>query len=794
MLSCAKFWRLGTVAFLGFALSNPASAEIDKLATYAQMKAIAQQIQAIRGQANEQATLEQLQAQYDALMASMGGDDPTKMHESAAPANGGQIVPQISPLAIVPPPPAGFVVTTTSFTNSTPTAIPTGPAVVTSTILVSGAGPYLWDVDLTTFLQHTFAADLDITIQSPSGTVVTLTTDNGAGNDNVFNGTVWDDQAGDPVSDHVYTNLTTATHLSPEEALGAFRGENPNGTWTITISDDLAGDGGSLDSWSLDVHTLPSTPIETTSPFSNNTATPILDVATVTSDIVVSGMGTTLTSVDLTTFITHTFSADLDITLKSPAGTVIKLTTDNGAGNDDVFNGTNWNDKANPAGQVPYTTNSGLVTDNPYVNLVTAASLVPEQPLSAFLGENPNGTWTLSIADDLAGDTGTLNNWTLNITTGIGLAAPVFAYSPAPSGTVPFTGGTVIGSTGNASITVSVATPGGGTGASATTTTTCSAPSAPFNGFAQVVSAEGATAIGGGPLAGSCVLGAAVATQTLTCSENQGGTPVVRTFNLSCPAGTVAPPVFAYSPAPSGTVPFAGGTAVGSTGNASITVSVATPGVGTGAGATTTTTCSAPSAPFSGFAQVVSAVGAASTSGGPLAGSCVLGAAVATQTLTCSENQGGTPVIRTFNLSCPAGTVVPLTSTPTSGNSITLPSKFLDAAPTTAAITFSNPGLVGATVTCVAPTATQFTVSPLIIPIPAGGTAGTTISFNSTTSGPFHGVLNCSAGSQNFSFNLDGTAGEPFAVPLFGDTLLQWLVLASLLIGMVAFGQHTRRS
>jgi subtilisin-like proprotein convertase family protein len=158
---------------------------------------------------------------------------------------------------------------TATFTQSTPTAIPTGPAVVTSTVVVSGAGPYLFDLDLTTNLTHTFAADLDITLTSPAGTVVTLTTDNGAGNDNVFNGTLWDDDANPAgqvpyttnngmVTDHAYVNLTTATPEVPEEAMGAFIGENPNGTWTITISDDLAGDGGSLDSWSLAVTTFPS--------------------------------------------------------------------------------------------------------------------------------------------------------------------------------------------------------------------------------------------------------------------------------------------------------------------------------------------------------------------------------------------------------------------------------------------------------------------------------------------------------------------------------------------------------
>ncbi len=93
------------------------------------------------------------------------------------------------------------------------------------------------------------------------------------------------------------------------------------------------------------------------------------------------------------------------------------LTTDNGAGNDNVFNGTLWDDSANPAGQVPYTTNNGLVTDNAYVNLTTATPLVPEEAMAAFIGEDPNGTWTLTISDDLAGDGGSLDSWSLDIDT-----------------------------------------------------------------------------------------------------------------------------------------------------------------------------------------------------------------------------------------------------------------------------------------------------------------------------------------------------------------------------------------
>jgi uncharacterized repeat protein (TIGR01451 family) len=137
----------------------------------------------------------------------------------------------------------------------------------------------------------------------------------------------------------------------------------------------------------------------------------------VSSTLEVTGAGISILDVDLTTVLTHTFAADLDITLASPAGTVVTLTTDNGAGNDNVFNGTLWDDDANPGGQLPYVTNNGLASDHAYVNLTLASPLVPEEALAAFIGEDPNGTWTITISDDLAGDGGSLESWSLDIDT-----------------------------------------------------------------------------------------------------------------------------------------------------------------------------------------------------------------------------------------------------------------------------------------------------------------------------------------------------------------------------------------
>lgn len=256
------------------------------------------------------------------------------------------------------------------------------------------------------------------------------------------------------------------------------------------------------------------------------------------------------------------------------------------------------------------------------------------------------------------------------------------------------------------------------------------------------------------------------------------------TFTVS---GGATPPQFAYTPAPGGTVTATGGTTIGSTGTLTITPSIGTPGSGTGAPATTTTTCTAPTAPFAGFGQTVTATGSGPISGGPLSGTCTLGVAAATQTLTCSENRGGTPIARTWTLSCPAGTLLPLTSTPVSGSTITLPTHNFGAPPTTATVQFQNPNPVAVTVTCTAPTPTQFSASPLTINVPANGNASTTISYSATLTGQFNGTMTCTSGSQTFTFALIGRTFVALSAIDTLSTLGKWLMLLGVLgIGLLA--------
>lgn len=138
---------------------------------------------------------------------------------------------------------------------------------------------------------------------------------------------------------------------------------------------------------------------------------------------------------------------------------------------------------------------------------------------------------------------------------------------------------------------------------------------------------------------------------------------------------------------------------------------------------------------------------------------------------------------------------LPITSAPVSGTTLTLPQFAVGGAATTATVTFTNPEASIGTVTCVAPAAPEFTVAPLVINVPATGSAATTISFSSAVVGAFNSTLNCTGpNGEVFSFPLVGNAVAGAApsqpVPAFGDTG-RWLLLFGVL-GLGAFAARRR--
>jgi subtilisin family serine protease/subtilisin-like proprotein convertase family protein len=123
---------------------------------------------------------------------------------------------------------------------------------INSYITIPAQTSRLTDVNVTLNLKHTWLADLDIYLISPSGTRVELVTDLNS-NEPFMTNTTFDDQA--PQS--ILNGASPFTgKFRPEGKLLDLNGENPSGVWTLEITDDNQQDFGTLFSWSLDIETL----------------------------------------------------------------------------------------------------------------------------------------------------------------------------------------------------------------------------------------------------------------------------------------------------------------------------------------------------------------------------------------------------------------------------------------------------------------------------------------------------------------------------------------------------------
>lgn len=286
-----------------------------------------------------------------------------------------------------------------------------------ATFFINNATGLVWDVNLTTFLHHDQPSDLELYLTSPQGTRITLTSGNGSTNQSeIFNPLTWDDQALIPITDYVIANYTNQNVLAPEDALDKFYGENPQGTWQLSMIDNQPGQSGTLSNAVLTITTMAGQ-TSTKKSFASTadlTNATLVDLEQRLFTLTVTNIGHYLAQIKVQTWFKHDSCSDLDVYLISPAGTFVALTTDNGENNRDVFYGTLWDDHA-----------EALVTEAQYTNSVSSDHLVPEGKLAAFKGENPNGIWTVQIVDDAESDEGSLEKWSLTFETSPGLITDV---------------------------------------------------------------------------------------------------------------------------------------------------------------------------------------------------------------------------------------------------------------------------------------------------------------------------------------------------------------------------------
>ncbi len=107
----------------------------------------------------------------------------------------------------------------------------------------------------------------------------------------------------------------------------------------------------------------------------------------------------TISDLNLHVDISHTYIQDLRIKLTSPQGTEVYVWDRNCGGQDNI--NITFDDEA-----------SNTIDCN---NADAGNAYQPTNPLSAFDGENAQGTWTLTVSDHYNQDTGILNSWTLRL-------------------------------------------------------------------------------------------------------------------------------------------------------------------------------------------------------------------------------------------------------------------------------------------------------------------------------------------------------------------------------------------
>ncbi|HVX84024.1 MAG TPA: proprotein convertase P-domain-containing protein [Phycisphaerae bacterium] len=139
------------------------------------------------------------------------------------------------------------------------------------------------------------------------------------------------------------------------------------------------------------------------------------------STLSVPTTGVTITDVNITFTITHTFDRDLTAYLIAPDGTSVTLFSGIGGSGDNFF-GTTLDDSAS-------TTISSA--SPPFAGTYKPSS----GTLSTFNGHSPDGTWTFKVVDGARQDTGSIIAWSLSI----GLSAEPMAVTDA-NGRYSFTG------------------------------------------------------------------------------------------------------------------------------------------------------------------------------------------------------------------------------------------------------------------------------------------------------------------------------------------------------------------
>ena len=155
-----------------------------------------------------------------------------------------------------------FTAKSQTYTSTAGGVIPDGGPLVNFPMTVSGLSPATIDtifgIETICFnITHTWDADLNISLESPDGTIVDLSIANGGSGDDYTNTCL----NGFATNSIVTANAPFTGTFRPQGFIGAFNnGQNANGVWQLLIQDTYGADVGNLIDWSITFGNTPAFP------------------------------------------------------------------------------------------------------------------------------------------------------------------------------------------------------------------------------------------------------------------------------------------------------------------------------------------------------------------------------------------------------------------------------------------------------------------------------------------------------------------------------------------------------
>jgi subtilisin-like proprotein convertase family protein len=238
------------------------------------------------------------------------------------------------------------------------------PSGVTSPIDLEGGDATVGRLDVVLTLTHAYPGELTAVLTGPGGRQAVVFA-----------------RAGTAGRLTLSTNDTT----SP---LRNLLGGPVAGTWSLTVSDEVSADTGTLDGWEISAYPAASDAPAPTPERATGTSTPGLEIPDadaftgLTDRIELGGYGTA-DRIAVSVAISHDVSSDLLVELRSPLGRTVVLSDAEAA-------------------------------LGPAIRLELDSSQ-PGSPLAALVGEPLAGPWQVRVYDRVAVDLGTLDSWEITV-------------------------------------------------------------------------------------------------------------------------------------------------------------------------------------------------------------------------------------------------------------------------------------------------------------------------------------------------------------------------------------------